>query len=62
MKEGGNFFKRNNGGVRSRCESFLNGSNPRAGLNLEVLGRGRELRLRDKEKENKEKLRTRWGD
>lgn len=32
MKEGGNFFKRNNGGVRSGCESFLNGSYQRAGL------------------------------
>lgn len=32
MKEGGNFFKRNNGGVRSGCESFLNGAYQRAGL------------------------------
>ena len=42
MKEGGIFTKRNNGGLRSRCESFLNGSYQRAGLTLEVLQRGRE--------------------
>lgn len=39
MREGGNFLKRNNGGVRSGCESFLNGCYQRAGLTLEVLGR-----------------------
>lgn len=32
MKEGGHFLKRNNGGMRSGCESFLNGSYQRAGL------------------------------
>ena len=41
MREGGNFLKRNNGGVRSGCESFLNGCYQRAGLTLELLGRGR---------------------
>lgn len=38
MKEGGNFLERNNRGVRSRCESFLNGCYQRAGLTLEILG------------------------
>lgn len=55
-EEGGNFLKRNNGGVRSRCESFLNTSFQRAGLTLEALGTGREVRQRDKGKEHKEKL------
>lgn len=39
-EEGGNFLKRNNGGVRSRCESFLNSSFQRAGLALEGWGQG----------------------
>jgi len=39
-EEGGNFLKRNNGGVRSRCESFLNGSYQRAGLTLRFWGEG----------------------
>ena len=37
---------------------FLNGSYPRAGLNLEVLGRGNE----GKRRENKEKLTWGWGE
>lgn len=62
MKEGENFLKRNNGGVRSGCESFLNGCYQRAGLRKEVLGRGRELRQWDKEKGNKEKWIDQEGD
>ncbi len=62
MKEGRNFLKRNNGGVRSGCESFLNGCYQRAGLTLEVLGRGRELRWWNKEKGNKERRKDLEGD
>ena len=62
MKEGGNSLKRNNGGVRSGCESFLNGSYQRAGLTLEVLGRGRELWWWDKEEGNTERWKDQQGD
>lgn len=57
MRKGGSFFKRNNGGVRSGCESFLNGCYQRAGLTLELLWR-RESGQRDKENGNN----TRWKD
>lgn len=62
MREGGNFLKRNNGGVRSGCESFLNGCYQRAGLTLEVLWRGRELRQWDKENGNNERWKDQEGD
>lgn len=62
MREAGNFLKRNNRGVRSGCESFLNGCYQRAGLTLEAPRRGWELQWWDKESGNNERWRDQGED
>lgn len=61
MKEGGNFLKRNNGGVRSGCESFLNGCYQRAGLTPEGEGesRGSGIKRREIKKDARIRKETR---